>query len=417
MKTVKTIFFITIFSLNSLTVLANIECIDIRAISSESNFREHFEYLKSNLEYYQNWNYNWMYNVSRETISVKLKIIYIDILSLKESNPEVYLLLRDIAHFLYNLENEEYNKISIEHYKEAIALNSKGYRGHWFLAVHYAKSAQPRKAFEQLQIAEKQLPLEIPFQFWEDYTLIGYLSQMPAHATYGINQFKKVTGYSSEYDYIIEKMSPANADTAYSVRDLWLTMPEDSASKLATFLSYPLGLRIKVDSTWGFNLYDYKEGQSQVVFRPPGLVSVKGDTITYTIGLFVKKINNEDRLSGFIRSFTKSAQEKEYTGTIPNYSSSMSFKFQDDRVYSNLGGGRFNIIGIRRETPKRPGLIFESPAKLSDDGKFMVYGNQTTLGRFHNGLFYVFLLDTCKDIYEESFSVFENLIQNQILIE
>ncbi|MDR0829342.1 MAG: hypothetical protein LBN95_04415, partial [Prevotellaceae bacterium] len=144
----KRILFIVISALFVCNIFANINYIDINKISKDKKYIDAFDNIKNNQNYYAIWYYEWNFDISKEDIVNNLKKEFDNFSSIKSKNIELYLLLGDIAHFLYNLEVSEYNNIAVENYNQAIKLNPNEYRAYWFMATHYSQMGNSVQAME-----------------------------------------------------------------------------------------------------------------------------------------------------------------------------------------------------------------------------------------------------------------------------
>jgi hypothetical protein len=82
-------------------------------------------------------------------------------------------------------------------------------------------------------------------------------------------------------------------------------------------------------------------------------------------------------------------------------------------------GGHFYLVGIERDKPVNEGLLLENPVTINGagNGEMQYYSLSDYKNRFEGKIFYLFIFDTCEDIYDASFSVFKDLFNNQIIIE
>jgi hypothetical protein len=77
------------------------------------------------------------------------------------------------------------------------------------------------------------------------------------------------------------------------------------------------------------------------------------------------------------------------------------------------------MIGIERDAPAYPGLLLENPATLPDGeaGKLTYYAASGSKDRLKGRIFYAIMLDSCEDIHEQSFTIFKEFLDNQVIIE
>jgi hypothetical protein len=88
-----------------LSVFANVNFIDIAKISREGKFIAAFKYLRDNQNYYDHWTYDWSYDIPKKEIIKQLRQDYSDFATIATKSVELFLLLGDISHYLYNLDD------------------------------------------------------------------------------------------------------------------------------------------------------------------------------------------------------------------------------------------------------------------------------------------------------------------------
>jgi hypothetical protein len=71
-----------------------------------------------------------------------------------------------------------------------------------------------------------------------------------------------------------------------------------------------------------------------------------------------------------------------------------------------------HFIGIERSEPPFPGMaVEEQPEEIGGEpGKLEILRLNVVHNRFPGRVFYLFLLDTCEEIHEESWKTFQRLI-------
>src|ERR1019366_1647108 len=122
-------------------------------------------------------------------------ILYNGVDKLPAKNAETELLLGDVAHYLYNMEVDEYYQKAVDHYLQAKALAPEDYRLYWFLGNHYALSANQVLSIQTFQTAMKYLPKRSVHElFWADYSVACTDASMPGTARYAAHQSSIIAG-------------------------------------------------------------------------------------------------------------------------------------------------------------------------------------------------------------------------------
>ncbi len=133
---------------------ADVAHIDLDKITSDPACKAHFRYIKENKQYYKTWTNDWKYDKSRVELIGALKDAYTAFSKLKKQDHELQLLLGDIAHYLYNMDDKPHFDLALKHYKAAIKSDANDIRGRWFLGIHLGLAALPLKAIEQFSQAQ-----------------------------------------------------------------------------------------------------------------------------------------------------------------------------------------------------------------------------------------------------------------------
>ena len=414
----KTLAFILISS--TLAVWGNINYIQFDKIPDSEKYAEKFNFIVDNEGYYNHWQPDWTYDISKESLVKELKKCYNSFSKLDKKNIERNLLLGDISHFLYNLHESDYYESAIKHYQKAIDLAPNDYRPLWFIANHYALSNVQDKSIEYFLKSQKLLPEDKPVAFWEEYTFATALANMPSHSIFAMDKVKSILGKPGYFEEqlgqsIYSRIVPVKSDSVYSYMDIW------SASKgdLVSFVSRPFGLKLLIDSTWQINFYDYQNHQGVVTIVPPAITNENGREISYTIALIMRVAQPEDKLENFINNFIASYPDKKSYDFSSKYADMISFEIKDKNMYQDIGGAHMQMIGIKRERPKYAGLLLEQPVKIpqSHTDEMTFYQAGDSKDRFNGIIYYAIMLDACEDIYEEAYNVFKDMFEKQIIIE
>ena len=77
-----------------------------------------------------------------------------------------------------------------------------------------------------------------------------------------------------------------------------------------------------------------------------------------------------------------------------------------------------HVLGLERKEPVYPGMKLEKPIDVtaeSDAPVLMRPGSR--LDRFQGKIFYAIMLDTCEDIYLDSFELFRQFMLEDFIVE
>jgi hypothetical protein len=418
MRNIAILFFLT-FSI--VRVFANVNYIDISKISSDKNLVTAFNFVKDYKHYFDHWTTEWNYDLPKEYLINQLRENYKGFSALTEKNTETYLLLGDIAHYLYNMGDGEYHSRAVKNYEEAIKSDPKDFRAFWFLANHYALLRGTNLAIENFKKAEKLLPTKQPADFWNDYAFASAITNMPTHCIYAMDKVKNILGEEGSFqqqlgETIYKRIVPVDKKQSYSQYDIWTANRGDTM----TFISRPLGMKFLIDKTWGLSIKDYQNNSTVFFIEPPAIANKAGMEIGYTIAIFMKTVNDNDMLDDYVNNFISKDPNKKKINFSDKYDKIVAYEIIDKSIYQDMGGGHLYVVGVERNEPKYAGLLLEEPIPLPENAekeKVIYYRASESKDRFKGKIFYAILLDSCEDIHEKSFSIFKSYFENQIIIE
>lgn len=416
----KSKLFLLISFLAANNLLANVNYIDLSKITNDPSRVALFQYVKDNHRYYSHWTPQWNYDKGKPELDLKLREAFQAFASLPSKNAETFLLLGDIAHYLYNLDVNSFNDSSVVNYNNAMKINPKDFRSYWFLGFHYAQSTHIQKGLDNFFKAQELLPAPEPADFWNDYAWVAGIANMPTHSIFAMDKVRALTGkpgYMEEQlgDVIRKRIVPVDRDSSYKKEKIWYAV----GGEKTTFTCRPLGVKIAIDSTWGMDVFDYQKRFGAFVIKPPTLKNKAGREIHYTIALLMMPVDDGDRLDDFVKKFSGPKGDKKKIKFSDKYDKMVAYEITDKSMYPDIGGGHMYMIGVERNAPKYPGLLLEDPFSFPrNKSKEMQYFRpDNSRGRFQGKIFYGIMLDSCEDIHEESLAIFKELFKNQIVIE
>ena len=410
-------------------VFADVNYINISAISKDEELTAQFKNIKDNLPFYAAWTNVWNYDVPKTTVAAQLKEFYKSFLEFskkEKNNGELFLLLGDIAHYLYNLDagdkNTNYNKMASDNYDKAIKLLPQGdYRGYWFLGVHNSgipgeyliKAIDNFKHAEQIAQGKK-----MPEDFWGYYAFAAALNAMPSHYLYAMDKAPGIKPLYSK-DKMIKSI---DKNIQHEKQEIWTVVKKDGNN---FFISRPLGMRFYLSEEegeeYGVSISDYRNNIGVVMIMPPNLKDKEGREIDYSITIIVDASSDNKSLKDALANspyFSRFKNKKEIK-LFNKYDKMVSCELidtDDVPAYDHLGGAHFYLTIIERDKPKYPGLFVEMPnAPMFEETAYFVLQPQND--RFDGKLYYTILLNTAEAIHEEGLKVFKDFFENKLVIE
>jgi hypothetical protein len=398
---------------------ADVKFVDFKKIDPTGQYATQQRFLLDYLAYFDHWSPDWVYEPPKDSLINALKGCLTVYEPLKASVYETDLLLGEVAHYLYNLDEKSYYDTAEHYYLDAVALDKKDCRGFWFLGYHYATSDEVKKGVVWFNKAYKLVNNETGNDFWQEYAFTMELAAMPAHCRYALDKYIGNGGTSTLSKVMDSTLRAetiqADPDITYKNRTLWT---KDVQGKMMSFTSTPLGIQLRLDTIWDMELYDYTNRITAVSVKPPILKSVKGATIGYTIGVIVHPAKEGEELQDFVTSMMKMNGTKDASFPFADrYPKGISYTVRTKDTYADRGAAHIHFIAIERDYPLHPGLALEDePLEMkSEPGKLEFFKLGLTRTRFPGRIFYLFVLDTCEDIHEGSWDAFQQFIANMKL--
>ena len=415
-------FTLLLLLLCGLPLCANIRYIDITKISGNEKYVSEFRFIKENEAYYNAWTNDWKYKTPKAEYIKRLEQDYGLFSGLANKNAETFLLLGDIAHYLYNLDETSFFGTALNNYSSAIKAGPQDYRGYWFRGQHYALSNEQELSVHAFLKAEKMLPNPPPADFWDDYAYAMNLASMPVHCIYAMDKSKQLTGKPSALeaqlgDVIRKRIEKTDADKAYKREEIWSAFKEDDK---IVYTCKPLGMKVTLDSSWNVSAYDYDRHQGILVIKPDPIKNAAGKSINYTIAVIAKVADDGDQLENFITPFISKYESRTAIAFPGRYKNMIAYEIRDSKMYSDIGGAHMYMIGVERDAPAYPGFLLESPyniPKSTDGSSLGFYSPKPAKARFSGKIFYAILLDSCGDIHEASAAIFRHFFEEELVIE
>jgi len=408
----------------ALRTSANVNAIDFSKINYPKKSQKKVEFLRSNDSLFNHYVHDWTYDMPEKTVTETLSSLYKELDKLPEKNLETELLLGDISHYMFNLDDESYNEKAVEHYKQAIALAPSDYRGYWFLGNHYALSANMPASLQSYKTALQYLPApSVPITlFWSDYAIACTYANMPGNAMYAAHQASVIEGKRTNIEdqvavIVNTTLRTLHSDTVIDAKEMWSVNGKQS-NKLLLF-NRLLGTRMVIDSTWGVQLTDYKNWSSYITLKPHAAVAKSGQSVPYSISVLAQVPDARETLQQFLDKFTPDTKfKKPVSFNVGGIKNCIGYEIQAPSFYPQNGGSHSYLIAVERKQPEFPGKALEDPLDLSksdDKSEVNYYLAPAVYNRINAKLYYYILLDSSEDIHEESLAVFKGFLDNLTL--
>jgi tetratricopeptide (TPR) repeat protein len=400
---------------------ANINAIDFSLISSSPQLKSKIDFLRQNQRLYDHWSPEWNATIPKQQVINNLTSLYDGLVRPDNKNAETYLLLGDIAHYLYNLNMEEFYNKAVENYKKAGSLSPNDYRVYWFLANHYSLSAQPTLAIQTYQVAQKFIPERPSFLFWTDYSIACANAGMVNTAKFAAHQASLTQGRRTDIEdqisVIAKNQSVATpVDTTLQDKDVWQIPGRKGGNMI--FNNTVVGLQFQVDSNWQLQLGGYDKHICYATISPHEATTKTGEKIGYSFLVLVRVPDQGQTLQQFLDMFTAKTPDRKKTSTTLNkIYGGLAYEMRDPATYPDCGGSHGYAIAFERDVPQYPGMKFEMPLQIpkNGDGKVSYYTMEKKYARLNTKLYYFILLDSCEHIHDESLAVFNKFLDELVV--
>lgn len=412
-----------LFVVTSKEAIANINAINFDKVNYPGSLQGKVDFLKANENIYNHWVHQWTYSIAKDVVIGNLTSLYTELDKISNKTPDTYLLMGDIAHYLYNMEVETYYKTAIENYKKATELAPKDYRVYWFSANHYALSAKAVLAVVGFRMALTCLPKGlVNTLFWSEYSNACANANMPVTARYAAHQVSLAVGKRDQAEtHVINvtahALKAAPIDTTIKANNLWAFTGKQNT--ILHFNNTLLGFKLSIDSTWKFRLGDYQNKGTFAMLEPNKETAANGRLITYSMLVMAKIAADGQSLQQFMDGFTKSKKVKPVSFNVGQINNCIAYEITDPAIYADMGGSHNYAIAFERTEPEFAGMLLESPMAIpkNNNSNVAYYRAPQRYLRVKDKVYYLILLDTCEDIHEQSLAVFKDFLKNGILVE
>lgn len=420
----KAFFLLLSLSLFSYTASANVLALDLTKVKYGAGLENRINFLIQNVAMYDHWVHDWKAVIPKDATVKNLTSLYADLEKLNTKNAETYLLMGDVAHYLYNMETEAYFQKAVDNYNAAKALAPTDTRVYWFLGNHYSLSAKMVWGIEQYNIAFKYpRPAAYDVLFWSDYAVACINAGMASSARYASARASKAAGSTTFVEKQIQKVTgnmlkTIPSDTTLAAKDMWYVMGLNGTDRI--FTNRVLGLQIAIDTTWKLNVGGLKNG-GYIMMIPPQLQAPKGNKIGFSIMVMARPAAPGETLEQQAEKFIgKHEDVKKMSFDVGNLKNCRAYLIKNPKVYPEWGGSRMYGLLIERDMPEYPGVAIELPAdppKQGEVGKVTYFRPLQKYTRLNGKLFYTVMLDSCDDIFKPSDEAFRQFLSKKIIIE
>ncbi len=411
------LFLIEIFVRNIFAI--GIELINIPNIPGFEEFNEEIQFIFQNEFYFDVYvpDEYWKYDSSKQDLANEVTHFaeILEGLDNSKQNQDLALLKGLLYFYLYNLDQPGSLNKAI-HQMEIIGnYSNPDYRYIWFLAAIQSASTESYKAIDNFQYIENRIPEDkIHPRFWYDYAIASSLAFMPSKA---LDCYEKLGKYS-DYDLQNDKFY-------IDLRDNFIRASSDDfidKNELFTFYNYEngpgvisrqLGIWMPLKNSWYPMLADYKNHFSAIKFSSEPIINEDTvDGISYTITTFF--FHNTDSILSKFNSIAPNVEEIRNSEFDPMFT---VLEISEPEKYPHMGGAHGYVVIYEKDISNSKTIDIEKPIEMEyeKDGSPKYFHLDKNYLRLDGKISYVFLLDSCEFIFEESKKDFIEFITNMVI--
>jgi len=417
MKKLTSFIIALLFSLFDLS--ANVHSINFGKIGNIKTLNPEVDFLLNNIGFYEQWTPKWEYNVSKSEIIKKLKDLYIKVSQLEKENSnsiDFHLLLGYISHFLYNLEEADYNQKAIKHFQTASKIDDHDIRPLWFLSKHLVLSAKTKEGVTNfLSISSRLDPVNSDPLFWIDFAMATNSAFMTNHSIMGMEYAKRILGKPSQFEKLLgseirNKVSTLKLESSLPVDKIW----EKNNNRI---ISRPLGISFQLEKNWNVQAAPFNNFSSVITLKPPFKIGKNNIKILPSIYFISKVPTKNEELKDFIASLTSGFPAKNKLEIKSNFPGILAYEFNDPNLYPGQGGAHILIAFISRDEPEFPGVKLEYPVYPNSSNEVKYYRASEKYNRWKGKIFYSLMLEVTESVYPSALKDFENFLNNNLILE
>lgn len=416
----KYLFFILLIFINTYTYSINLSLIKLTNINGINEVEKDILFLINNGRHLDNyipdkyWDFKY---TKQEYTEIMIRIIdSLHSLDQDKNNQDYYLLMGLLYFYLYNLDYPNSYDRAMENLSIISDFEQKDYRYKWFSGIINAKAAKSYLAIRDFEYITERVPEESLYpMFWGDYGFSALMAFMPGRS---MEYFEKQAEFGDKdladisiYQGISNSFVEGDLDHDIEYKDLYRLLKRENG---LGFISYPFGIWIPTLGEWNVRQLDYKNRFSAIVFGSQKINDGSGNDITYSIGTYIYVDDDNDHITKQLDEFPKKIEIE-----MPGISDIFTiYEVWDPDLYSHIGGAHGFVAFYKSDAGIATNQEIEQASKIntgSTNGEtYIPFSNK--IMRISDNITYIFLLDSCENIYEQSKKDFVNFM-SKVLIE
>lgn len=348
-------------------------------------------------------------NKTYEEQTQAAQILLDELNSIKKPNVDEQLLKLLVMRCLYN--QDKCTSQEIENlYKSIVKKFPKCAEVHWLYGNYLSTTTYSKKALEEMEKYLEMTDGNINLYFLEDYAVTNMTCDRKLRAFYDIKRYASALKKKPEdfevYKTLKKQIIESSPDKTYTYDQIWSAklVKQEGDKNFYNFESSMIGTSIPVQGSWELKYTGYEDNQIVTALIKPDPVKFKGESIGFSMILFVspKTTSVMDSLAG---AEILKTEKKVYNGvewTVYTYEDKS--RYQDIRK-----GAKGYVYTATIEPTEVSGLNCETPLDLNlmlsqtnGNEQINYYKTKKTFTRLNIPLQYTIFVDSCNAIDKET---------------
>ena len=401
-------------SLASTCASAQLRQIDRTKLPQTPETQQAYDDLLPVEQYARTYEAKWRFPVPKAALASKLSKD-VGVLERQQqvfpTNTELQILTGLVAHFAYNLEDDQAFQVAMRLLQEQA---KDDWRAKWFLGIHMCQSRRTVEGMQEL-LAVEASNAKPPSAFWQDYANCASVTNMPVHAVRAYDLAHAVpdgTTVDPQLEQIARNHVKAGDLTAsYKAEQV---VYAEKRENFVRFTNTICGESFDLPSTAPVKFSEAARGSCSATIETPQYSSKHGKA-SGTVLVLTQAPRNGESLESFSERLLKDARYSNRTpieGLPCPGKHCLSYEIKTNQMYGAEGGAHLLAVFFQSDEPKYSGLLFESPQPLPKADRNSFFRPNDYVARYP-GMLYTFLaLDANESIYPNALKDFTAVVNS-----
>lgn len=406
----------------AIPAFSNIYAIYTDKLPKDDAFKAKYQLFKDNYRLSDVYRPNWSFDKTKEEVGQELIEFNDYISNLKKPSYDVQLLKLISLRCLYNLDAAGYEEVT--EYSDFLKKKyKKEYRTWWIYANFLSTTVLTNEAYKEIEDAALMINYKMNVNLLQDYIYICFLSRHLKRGWIFLNELANLHGTPVEeeglYPLFAENLIFPELGDEFSKTEIWDIGQINKDIELYRLTSDIAGLSFYVNGDWNLTLNDFVGNQTSAIITPPQFMA--GNSPVGITSLIIAQAgeNSLEILTHAVRNYIQNPL-KHYKKTIDSIEFDV-YEYENKEVYKDLrNGARMIILLAKVPYSSTSGANLDASCSVSfavENGNSPSFYRVTPkIDRIPGDVSYLFLLDTCNLIYDDSSEWFWDFM-NGVIIE